>query len=466
MARIHTLEWTPAILPNESLLDGMHANWFGLVTSLFGGERKQVLEDIPITSRELGGIVGNVPGRVPAYGLAEEFVSIYRLHSLLPDEVRMVDVDGKATSAVPTGMTRHAASPRLFAEHGFEALARTFGEQSACQLVNNNYPDTLRTVSVPGHPVIDLGALDLYRDRERGVPNYNQLRRELGLNPIETFDDLTDDRDVRGDPARGLRRRRRRATTTSTTWTCWSARSAEGHRPTGFGFGETLFQIFIMNASLRLLADRFFTIDYRAEIYTPEGLAWIDNTRFKDVLLRHLPGLADTGLANIDNAFEPWDFGTLAPERTRCAPWDKNARGPLGRGRARPELTQSGTSTLAARGSPSTAGRTRRPPVQPVRPEPPLQDAAGAHERRVRHLLGQHRGVRGRVDRVGGVPDDQGRGGDRPASLGRTVRPARRTARARRRRPSRRAGPSCPGRSRPRTAPARAGSAGSPAAAR
>ncbi len=96
MARIHTLEWTPAILPNESLLDGMHANWFGLVTSLFGGDRKQVLEDIPITSRELGGIVGNVPGEFPQYGLAEEFVSIYRLHSLLPDEVRMVDVDGKA----------------------------------------------------------------------------------------------------------------------------------------------------------------------------------------------------------------------------------------------------------------------------------------------------------------------------------------------------------------------------------
>ena len=47
-------------------------------------------------------------------------------------------------------------------------LARTFGEQSACQLVNNNYPDTLRNISVPGHPVADLGAFDVYRDRERG----------------------------------------------------------------------------------------------------------------------------------------------------------------------------------------------------------------------------------------------------------------------------------------------------------
>jgi hypothetical protein len=327
MARIHTLEWTPAILPNESLLDGMHANWFGLVTSLFGGERKQVLEDIPITSRELGGIVGNVQGDCPRYGLSEEFVSIYRMHSLLPDEIRMVDAAGNDNGTVPLGLTRHAASPRLFAEHGFEGLARTFGEQSACQLVNNNYPDTLSNVSVPGAPIADLGAIDLYRDRERGVPNYNQLRRELGLNPIESFDDLTDDldcvrrlREVYGADDRGRDRVDDMDILVGTL--------SEGHRPTGFGFGETLFQIFIVNATFRLLGDRFFTIDYRADVYTPEGLAWVDNTRFKDVLLRHLPGLADTGLANVDNAFEPWDFGTLAPERHPLRAWDKSLKDP------------------------------------------------------------------------------------------------------------------------------------------
>ncbi len=327
MARIHTLEWTPAILPNESLLDGMRANWFGLVTSLLGGERKQVLEDIPITSRELGGIVGNVQGECPRYGLAEEFVSIYRLHSLLPDEIRMVDVDGGDSGVVPLALTRHAQSPNLFATYGFEALARTFGEQSACQLVNNNYPDTLLNISVPGHPVADLGAFDVYRDRERGVPNYNQLRRELGLNPIGDFDDLTDDKDcvaalreVYGVDDAGHDRVDDMDLLVGTL--------SEGHRPDGFGFGETLFQIFIMNASLRLLADRFFTIDYRAEVYTPEGLAWIDTTRMKDVLLRHLPGLADTGLANIDNAFEPWDFGPLAPDRHPLRAWDRKREDP------------------------------------------------------------------------------------------------------------------------------------------
>ena len=33
------------------------------------------------------------------------------------------------------------------------------------------------------------------------------------------------------------------------------------------------------------------------------------------MLLRHYPELRSTGLANVENAFEPWDVGVLAPER-------------------------------------------------------------------------------------------------------------------------------------------------------
>ena len=327
MARIHTLEWTPAILPNHTLLDAMWTNWFGLVTSLFGGERKQVLEDIPITSRELGGIVGNVQGVFPRYGLAEEFTSIYRLHSLLPDEVHIVDADGRPSGVYPLARTRQAASPRMFAEHGIAALARSFGEQHPCQLINNNYPRTLMNFSAPEVPLLDMGSIDIYRDRERGVPTYNQLRRELGLNPVPSFDDLTDEketvatlRELYGVDASGRDNVDDMDLLVGTL--------SEGHRPSGFGFGETLFQIFIMNASLRLLADRFFTVDYRADVYTPEGLAWVDNTRFKDVLLRHIPELANSGLANVDNAFEPWEFGRLSPERHPLRGFDKRLKDP------------------------------------------------------------------------------------------------------------------------------------------
>ena len=56
--------------------------------------------------------------------------------------------------------------------------------------------------------------------------------------------------------------------------------------PQGFGFSDTAFRIFILMASRRLKSDRFFTDDYRPEIYTPEGLDWIDDNTMRTVLLR------------------------------------------------------------------------------------------------------------------------------------------------------------------------------------
>ncbi len=93
-------------------------------------------------------------------------------------------------------------------------------------------------------------------------------------------------------------------------------------------------QIFILNASWRLLGDRFYTDDYRPEIYTPEGLAWIDDATFKTVLLRHFPSLeSSTAIGNVRNAFEPWDEGVFdSPDKQARHPtraFDKgiNAKG-------------------------------------------------------------------------------------------------------------------------------------------
>jgi len=33
MAKIHTVEWTPAILPNPGLNTALNANWFGILTT-------------------------------------------------------------------------------------------------------------------------------------------------------------------------------------------------------------------------------------------------------------------------------------------------------------------------------------------------------------------------------------------------------------------------------------------------
>ena len=64
--------------------------------------------------------------------------------------------------------------------------------------------------------------------------------------------------------------------------------------------------VFTLMATRRLQADRFYTNDFRPEIYTAEGMAWIDAASMKSVLLRHHPSLASTGLSGVANAFYPW----------------------------------------------------------------------------------------------------------------------------------------------------------------
>jgi hypothetical protein len=322
IAKIHSIDWTPAILANRTLYDGMRANWYGLLTRWFGGDVPHTLEPIAIDSRELGGTVGGPSVTFARYGLSEEFTAVYRMHSLLPDAINVTTAQGEQI-AIPLLRTRHKAASALLRQHGQIALATSMGKQNCCALVANNYPAALLDISTPDMPLMDLGALDLYRDRERGIPPYNQLRAELGLPRVPDFDRLTGDseiaariRQVYGTDAEGRDRVDDVDLLIGTL--------CEGDRPEGFGFGETLFQIFILNATWRLLGDRFYTDDYRPEVYTPEGLDWIDRGNFKDVLLRHYPELRHTGLANVRNGFEPWDQGRLDPARHPTRAFDKS----------------------------------------------------------------------------------------------------------------------------------------------
>ena len=133
-------------------------------------------------------------------------------------------------------------------------------------------------------PKTTTGTIDIARDRERGVPRYNDFRERLRKGRIKRFEDLTDDaelveeiRDVYDDDVDRV--------------DLQVGMLAEP-LPPGFGFSDTAFRIFILMASRRLRSDRFFTNDYSPDVYTPEGLAWVENSTMVDVLLRHHPELA------------------------------------------------------------------------------------------------------------------------------------------------------------------------------
>ena len=316
MAKIHTVEWTPAILPNPGLSQALNANWYGVLTNLLSDDRhRKTVASINVRNPEMGGVVGNpIDKHGREYGLTQEFVEIYRLHSLLPETLKLKRLDGNGgePEEIPFAASRQAGSRKLTRRYAMADLLYSFGTMHPGQLVLNNFPRFLQELSIAGNPLFDMGAVDILRARERGVPRYNQFRRQLGLGPIRSFADLTDDagqvqmlKEVYGGGPEDVE-----------NLDLLIGTLAEGHRPTNFGFGETMFQIFILNASRRLQADRFYTDNYNEETYTKEGLDWVDDADLKTVLLRHYPELARSGLSNVKNAFEPWDTGDrLDPER-------------------------------------------------------------------------------------------------------------------------------------------------------
>jgi hypothetical protein len=58
-------------------------------------------------------------------------------------------------------------------------------------------------------------------------------------------------------------------------------------------------------ASRRLKSDRFFTDDYREELYSEFGLNYIKQNTMLSLLKRHYPAVAPA-LEGLENAFHPW----------------------------------------------------------------------------------------------------------------------------------------------------------------
>jgi hypothetical protein len=72
----------------------------------------------------------------------------------------------------------------------------SFGTSYAGALVLNNFPMDLTDLTLPyDHPKVrmDLAAVDVLRDRERGVPRINDIRRGLNLPAFKSFEDMNPD---------------------------------------------------------------------------------------------------------------------------------------------------------------------------------------------------------------------------------------------------------------------------------
>lgn len=419
IAKIHTTEWTPQLLYDEPLYLGMNSNWHGLfrgkelvsaalekiVVNNFGksedakkatqwysvfasgpgifGLGSRVYKDDSIFAlfdpkktdiwdlKNPDHVNGGINHFGSPFNFPEEFVTVYRLHPLVPDliDYREWNTDPNVIrNRIPVVETFRGKATPAMEERGLANWALSMGRQRLGLLTLQNHPQFLQNLTLPrlqsATSKIDIPALDIIRDRERGVPRFNEFRRQYGLKTLTSFDDFMDQRLPKDSPERaeqqrltGLLREVYGQHRCDASKVITSAQLNDdgspindclGHpdgtmvdniedvdtvvgwlseftRPHGFAISETQFQVFILNASRRLFSDRFFTSSFRPEFYTSLGVRWvIDNgpdgkvmekgkpngheeevSPLKRVLLRAMPELAPE-LEHVVNAFDPW----------------------------------------------------------------------------------------------------------------------------------------------------------------
>ena len=437
IAKIHTTEWTTQLLYDEPLYLGMNANWHGLlreddpvsaaiekiVVQNFGkshdakkanqwysafaagsgifGLGSHVYADDAIFARydpkktDIWNLNNpeHVNGGVNHFGspfnFPEEFVTVYRLHTMIPDLIEyreLANDPGTIRNKIPVLETFRGKATPAMRERGLANWGLSLGRQQLGLLTLQNHPQFLQNLPMDRfgkeNAKIDVAALDLIRDRERGVPRFNEFRRQYGLKTLTSFDDFVDQRLPKDSVERreqenlaGLLREVYGQHTCDDLKKITDAQVSDdgtlindclGHlngsmvdniedvdtvvgwlaefpRPHGFAISETQFQVFILNASRRLFSDRFFTSSFRPEFYTHLGVDWVtDNgpdgkkmepnksnghevevSPLKRVLQRTIPELA-TELAHVVNVFDPWardrgEYYTLQPLQDRKA---------------------------------------------------------------------------------------------------------------------------------------------------
>jgi hypothetical protein len=405
IAKIHTTEWTPQLLYNEPLYKGMNANWDGLlgtgdpdvsralaqiVTRNFGKSKDAAAatqwysvfasgpgifglgsQDRHYDIAKAGSINGGVNHFGSPFNFPEEFVSVYRLHPLIPDLIEYRDLskdpnqiaekvavintfEGKATDAMHTG--------------GLANWGLSLGRQRLGLLTLHNHPQFMQNILLPRLDTptkqIDLAALDIIRDREHGVPRFNEFRRQYGLRQLTSYDDFMDRSLTPGSDTYNQQHQiADQLRQVYGTHICDASKVitdaqvnedgtpindclghpngsvvdniedvdtvvgylAESTRPHGFAISETQFVVFILNASRRLFSDRFFTSSFRPEFYTQMGVDWVNHngpgavemeqgapnghkqpvSPLKRILIRNIPELKPE-LDPVINAFDPW----------------------------------------------------------------------------------------------------------------------------------------------------------------
>jgi hypothetical protein len=223
--------------------------------------------------------------------ISNEFsTALYRFgHSMLTSLILRLDSDGNEIPEGHLALRDAFFSPdRVLHEGGIEPILRGLATQYM-EEVDTRLVDEVRNFlfGPPGSGGFDLASLNIQRGRDHGLPDYNTLRIAFGLEPVQSFSEITSNDEL----ARALED----IYGSVSVLDPWIGSLAENHLP-GSSVGE-LIRTGLVDQFIRLRdGDRFFYIN--SEVLSNEDIAMIESSTLAEVIRRN------TGISDIqDNVF-------------------------------------------------------------------------------------------------------------------------------------------------------------------
>lgn len=269
IAKVHTVEWTAQMTSDPVSAEFVRRIWDERV-----GDPKAYRPD-------------------RAYAVSEEFLASYVLHEIVPPVFSIVDTSGREVErlAFVNDLFGLGGQQKL-EQYGPAQLFNSFGRNPMGLICPFNVSDQFRRfrgfepLVHPRPPddagYLDLAAIPLARERDARVPKYNDLREAVNEPRLTSIDEISSDPEV----VAALKE-----LYASVDDIEYGVGFKAESRPSTWALTPTQVAAFLPVVVYRLLADRFYTKDFRPEIYTEYGIERLRTVKLYDIIKHHFPSV-------------------------------------------------------------------------------------------------------------------------------------------------------------------------------